>query len=292
MAADRVAEPITGTATDLAMNSTTDAAVTSAADPVVAIDQLRRSGYAVLPGLYAPDRVQALRDALERAYRAVGSPPLFHPDRVSPGEDLEISSTGFVFHKLLKFAPELAPTLLEPVAVEVLRAVLGDDMHLELVGGVLCDRTRPFFQWHTHVGGIDDERYRRAGLRPTFEQPQRVTMVLYLDDLVEGAGQLLVYPREITDPVRPPFAVDAQHWEGQVLVDCPAGSVVLIEQCTWHAALPRTRPGLRMFIGGYFAAASAPATFDVDESLLALREPGALMASVLPDRARRASEVP
>ncbi|MEM9457561.1 MAG: phytanoyl-CoA dioxygenase family protein [Myxococcota bacterium] len=264
----------------------------SAVDPAVAADQLRDSGYTVLPGLYTPDRVQAIRDALERAYRALGSPPLFHPGRMSPGDDLEISSTGFVFHKLLKFVPELAPTLLEPVVVQVLRAVLGGDMHLELVGAVLCDHTRPFFQWHTHVGGIDDERYRRAGLRPTFEQPQRVTMVLYLNDLVEGAGQLLVYPRAITDPMAPPFAVDQTHWEGQVLVDCPQGSVVLVEQCTWHAALPRTRPGLRIYLGGYFAAASAPATFDVDESLMDLREPGALMASVLPGRTRRSSEEP
>jgi hypothetical protein len=65
----------------------------------------------------------------------------------------------------------------------------------------------------------------------------------------------------------------------------PRGPAVLIEQTTWHAALPQTREGLRMFMGFYFAAATAPAPQAIDESLARFKTDVALLASVLPPEA-------
>ena len=247
--------------------------------------QLRDESYTVMPGLYAPDRVADLRAVMERLYRDLGSPPPYGQGVRWIAENLEVSSTGFVIHKLLGFTRALHHGLLPREAVEVVRRVLGADMHLEMVGGVISDHTRPFFEWHMHVGGIDDEAYRRNGLRPTFTSPQRVAMLVYLDEMRAESGQLLVYPRKVTDPIDPPFPVGQTHWDGEVAVVGPPGTVVMLEQSTWHAVRPSSiEDSLRMFVGFWFAAADATAAQRVDESLYALESPDELLVSVLPRR--------
>ncbi len=247
------------------------------------VSQLRQQGFAVLPALYTPEEVRLLRRELERLWEAEGRLPLYQDAHGFVAEDIEIWGLGLVFHKLLKFRPDLAPFLLKPEVAEILRGLLGEGAYIEKTGAVLCDTSRPFFQWHTHVGGIDDELYRRMGWTPQFERAQRVVVLIYLNDLDEKGGQLLVWPRRENDPNRPPpFPIENTQWEGQIEVRCPAGSVVIIEQCTWHAALPRTIPGVRMFIGAYYASAEAPPTFDVDESLLDLRNGGPLLCDFQP----------
>ncbi|HJL16291.1 MAG TPA: phytanoyl-CoA dioxygenase family protein [Sandaracinaceae bacterium LLY-WYZ-13_1] len=249
-----------------------------------AVEQLRGRGFAVLPGLYDADRVARLRAALGDVYRDAGEPTPYRAEGVAwPAENVEISATGFVVHKLLGFTPALRHGLLAPDAVAVVRGALGDAMHLEMVGGAVTNHVRPFFRWHMHVGGIDDETYRRRGWRPTFARPQRVAMLVYLDEMGPGTGQLLVYPREPSDPIEPPFDVDARAWSGQVAVEGPAGTVVLLEQSTWHAVLPRTREApLRMFVGFWFAAPWATEAERVDESLRGLGAVDEVLASVLP----------
>ena len=63
----------------------------------------------------------------------------------------------------------------------------------------------PFFQWHTHVGGIDDELYRKHGWAPQFDRAQRVVCLLYLNDIEPDGGQVLLWPRRESDPnAKPP----------------------------------------------------------------------------------------
>jgi len=248
--------------------------------------QLRDESYAVCPGLYGAEEVALLREELARVHREAGSPVPYGEGVTWLSENVELSSTGFVVHKLLGRAAGLSRGLLPAEVVAVARSVLGDDMHLEMVAGVVSDHTRPFFEWHMHVGGIDDERYRRDGLRPRFERAERVSMLVYLDEMNERSGQLLVLPRKITDPIEAPYDVASKRWEGQLAVSGPPGTAVLMEQSTWHAVLPREDRSPRMFVGFWFAAAHATGAERTDESLLSLASPDDVLRSVLPRRSR------
>jgi hypothetical protein len=245
--------------------------------------QLVERSYAVVPGRYGADKVARLRDGLLDIYGRLEAPPLWSQEPEVLGENLELSGTGLVIHKLLSFNPELHRDMLEPDIVAIIRSVLGPDMHLEFAGAVITNYTRPFFKWHNHVGGIEDEKYRRLGLRPAIERPERVAMIVYLDEMGPDTGQLLIYPQRVSGAAGPPAPVEQPHWDGQVAVSGPPGTVVMIDQTTWHAALPRTvDEELRLFFGLWFAAACVPKTERVDESLFSIDSADPLLRSVLP----------
>jgi hypothetical protein len=254
--------------------------------------QLVERSYAVVPGRYDANKVARLRTGLLDIYGRLEAPPLWSQEPRVLGENLELSGTGLVIHKLLSFNPELHRDLLEPDIVEIIRDVLGPDMHLEFAGAVITNYTRPFFKWHNHVGGIEDEKYRRLGLRPAIERPERVAMIVYLDEMGPETGQLLIHPRRVSGASGPPGPVDQPRWDEQVEVTGPAGTVVMIDQTTWHAALPRTvDQELRLFFGLWFAAACVPKTERVDESLFSIDSPDPLLRSVLPKHPQTGAHV-
>ena len=91
-------------------------------------------------------------------------------------------------------------------------------------------------------------------------------MIYALDDLTPETGELLVYPRRVEDPTRPPFDPAQEDWDGQVELACRSGTVVLLEQNTWHAARGKRSPGLRAFVACYFTASYAEPTSWRDHS--------------------------
>lgn len=245
--------------------------------------QLVERGFAVLPGRYEVGKVARIRGALEQVYQRLQAPPVWSEQPRWLSDDLEVSGTGLVIHKLLKLYPELHHDMLEADVVQILRGALGHDMQLEFAGAVVTNHTRPFFKWHNHVGGIEDEKFRRLGLRPPIEAPERVAMIVYLDEMGPGTGQLLIHPHRVSGASGPPGPVEQPRWDGQHEVVGPPGTVVMLDQTTWHAALPRTvDQELRFFFGLWFVAASAPVAERVDESLLQVDTRDALLQSLLP----------
>ncbi|MCZ7679088.1 MAG: phytanoyl-CoA dioxygenase family protein [Sandaracinaceae bacterium] len=254
-------------------------------DVAAAVRQLEEEGYAVLPSLYSEDDVRFFRETLLELYEEIGSPPARADGFVEPAPEVEIGPAGIVFRRLTHRRPNVIPRLFRPEAIEVARGLLGPGMYLELPAGVVSDHTRPFFEWHTHIGGVDDSTFRQKRIYPRFERSHRVTMLHYLDDLRPDNGPLLVLPRKLSDPTEPPYSVSQERWPGQVEINCPRGSVVILEQCIWHAALQKLTPGLRLYVGFYFAAAEAEATPLLDPSLSEYAGDDALFRSVLPRRA-------
>jgi hypothetical protein len=246
--------------------------------------EILERGYTVFERAYTEEEVAFFRDRLVASWTRLGRPSLSASPPGHPAEDVEIGPAGMVLLKLTRHYPETAARLYKPYIIDTLRAVLGEDMYLELPAGALSDGRRPFFDWHTHIDGVDDAYYENKRPFPTFERAQRVTHILYLDDLTEDNGQLLVYPRRITDPTRPPFDPRSQHWEGQVAISCPRGSVVVVEQCTWHAAHRKRSPGERAFVGSYFASKGSRTTPLADPSLADWNGDDELFRSVLPRR--------
>jgi hypothetical protein len=237
-------------------------------------EQFLRDGYTLLPGLYDAATVQALRDALTDLHAEVGHLPLYAREPIRDTPHTEISSTGLVFFHLLGWRPGLAPLLMHPTALQVVRDILGLQPRIELVGAVMTDHTRPFFEWHNHVGGPDDEDIRVSGeVRPTSMRPQRLSYLIYLDEATIDDGPLLVLPGRPTDTRHAPEPRDRIRWQGDVAVTWPAGSVLLIDETTWHAVPQRTHPGLRRWVGAYFAAADVPHSQRLDESLRQVTDP-------------------
>jgi hypothetical protein len=245
--------------------------------------EIDAQGFCVLPGQYQADQVTQLRAAILAQYDALGRPPLYskHPRVVS--EDVELSRTGLVWTKLLKRRPDLHHAMLDEEVVRIAQAALGPGTRLELTGAVLADHTRPFFSWHDHAGGIDQELYRRRGEHPQLPKLQRLAMIVYLDEMKEGAGRLLVHPKRNADGSAPCTEGLDVPWPGQVAVEGPPGTTVLVDQTTWHAALPRTMDeNLRVFFGLWFAAADAGETELSDESLHDVKDPSPLWKELVP----------
>lgn len=243
--------------------------------------ELQQRGFTVYEDAFSPEDVALLRSRLIASYDALGAPATWANPPLGPAPDVEISKVGLVFHKLGKHCPDVAVRVLEPRIVEDARALLGADMHVEYMAAVVVRGEREFFPWHAHVGGVDNLEYRKRAFFPTFTASERVTGLLYLDDLDDDTGTLLVMPRRIEEDTRPPHDPALEDWAGRIELRCRRGTVVLLEQCTWHAARPKRSPGLRVFIAFYLTARRAPRTSWVDDSLRPFAAESPWIASLL-----------
>jgi Phytanoyl-CoA dioxygenase (PhyH) len=240
---------------------------------------LLQKGYAIFQGAYSDLDIAAFRAGLEELHSWLGSPSCFSAEPREVAPHVHLVPTGLSIAKLLERRPDFAPRFLKAPVVEAIRRVLGEEMVLELTAGVIADMTRPQFAWHTHIGGQDDRRYRTTGEWPLVERPQRIGTLLYLQDMNDETGQLLLYPRAAGSSTAPPHDTALPRWEGEIAVTVPRGTLVAMDECTWHSARPMTAPGLRMFVGCNFARGSATPS-PVLETSLGQHEAGELFGSV------------
>ncbi|MCB9595966.1 MAG: phytanoyl-CoA dioxygenase family protein [Sandaracinaceae bacterium] len=219
--------------------------------------ELVERGYAVFEGFADPAAVEALRAAIEELVVEIDPPRFYASPTEVLSDDVVVTSPGLAISRLLHARPALRPLVLRPELATTMRATLGDDAVLELAGAVVSDATRPFFRWHTHIDGEDEGERVKRGAWPAIADPLRVLTLLYLQDLDDDVGPLYVFPRRVGDPTPPPHDLDAHDWPGMVELRPRAGTLVALEQCTWHAADSLRGPGHRIFVGCYFAAARA-----------------------------------
>jgi hypothetical protein len=239
-------------------------------DPAAHTRELIERGYTVFERLYPPEWVAALRADIEAIHVEVGQPRCHAPDNQELTPDINLCAAGLAVRRLLRLRPRWAADIVRPEVVAALRGALGDDMVLEVAGCVLSDRTRPFFGWHAHVGGIDDGVHHKAGGWPAVSTIQRVMTLTYLQDLDDDNGPMLVHPRRVGDPIVMPHDGDAQDWPDQIELRVPAGSLVALDECTWHAVRPKLDDGLRIFVGLTYASRDAPIGGWADDQLAAL----------------------
>ena len=229
--------------------------------------QLFEEGYTIFESLYDDQEIAAMRGEILRFHEELGSPCCYSatPRPVAPF--VQAAPTGLVIAKLVERWPSFARFLIKEPVVAALRGYLGPSMFLELTAAVLADVHRVVFPWHTHIGGQDDTSLRNLGVWPTFDRPRRVGALAYLEDLTDDNGPLHLHPRALQAPTSPPGDPAELHWEGQVVVRAPRGSVVIMDECTWHTAEQKTSPGLRVIVGCNFASREAPPSPLVETSL-------------------------
>jgi hypothetical protein len=229
--------------------------------------ELQERGYTVFESLYDPTWVAHVRAEIEGIHAELGSPRCYTPGYQTLRPGIDLCAAGMAVRSLVMQRPELAASLIKPEVAAAMRGALGQDMVLEVAGCVVSDDSRPFFGWHMHVGGIDDGEYRKRDYWPTVAKMQRVMTLTYLQDLTDDIGSILILPRKVGDPTAPPQDLDARAWAGQVELRVPAGSLVAVDECTWHAVRPKRGPGLRIFVGVSYAAREAPIGGWADEAV-------------------------
>jgi hypothetical protein len=142
------------------------------------------------------------------------------------------------FHQLLDFNPLLS----------VARALLGPQVQIH--GNVLRvtypDQRHQATEWHFHQRVVPEPR------PAFFSRPCVLDNLIYLDDIDEGSGPLVVVPGTHDVDLELP-AHDFSDKPNQVVVTCPAGSVVTVHASLWHrACAPKPgAPKRRLLIWGY-----------------------------------------
>jgi phosphoribosylformylglycinamidine (FGAM) synthase-like amidotransferase family enzyme len=84
------------------------------------------------------------------------------------------------------------------------------------------------------------------------------------------------------DPLDPPHDTGLRDWDGQVELRVRAGTLVVVEQCTWHAVRQQLDDTPRIWICCTFCSRDAPRCGWFDERLMHARVDDPLLQSVLP----------
>jgi hypothetical protein len=206
--------------------------------------QVYEQGYCVMEGVYSAQECVEMEDVLVDAWR--------RDERDTMG-----GVFGSVFHPLLKYAPDMAPFYDRPDVVSVIGEVLQDDVCLAHSGALLADETRQFCGWHVHLNG---DQYNRWEPKPDDygRQVERVLGNVYVHGSNETTGELLVYPRRVTDPWDAPHDELSTEWDDQDVLTCPPGSVVIFDTALWHAARAPSQPCRRFLWGAHYSRMGDP----------------------------------
>lgn len=205
------------------------------------VAQLEREGYVVRERLVAGDLLERLRraaDDVEAEELAKGH---------KPGESGGFG--GLFVRSLIDRHPVFLETLLkfDPL-LSVARAVLGPQVqiHASVLRVSYPGLENQGVEWHFHQRVVPDPE------PAFFFRPVVLDNLIYLDDITEATGPLVVLPRtHLVNEDLP--SGDFSDKPGQVAVPVPAGSVVTSHSSLWHKALP-TLPGgtkRRLLILGY-----------------------------------------
>ena len=192
------------------------------------IRQLEDDGYLVQERFITGDALERLRDAVDEvAARAGGAASTIATGTFSGQFVRNLLDSHPAFLEMLKYAPTLS----------VARAVLGPQVqvHAFVARVSYPDASNQGVSWHFHQRVIPEP------LPAFFSRPAVLDNLIYLDDVTEDSGPLLVVPgSHILDEEI--GAGDNADKPGQVMLTVPAGSCVTIHASLWHRALP-TRPG-------------------------------------------------
>ena len=204
--------------------------------------RFERTGYLILEGLFEGEKLQRLRDALDRL-----------EERESKNRDEAVSKTtswGFiprrlmdkdqVFLDLLKFQPTLS----------IARAMMGPMVRIRGLSARIsypdAEQTYPT-PWHQHLRVISDP------LPPWFSRPHCIDCLIYLDDISHESGAIAVVPgsHDWLDQSTPD---SYEPVDGELELHAKAGDVVMIHGNLWHRALPTLNTKRRVLILSYTPA--------------------------------------
>ncbi len=227
--------------------------------------ELRARGFVIVREVVDSAVVAEARAVLERVYDRLGRPEISRRGMTDLEDHITRSGSGIQISRLLGEAPELAPRLLPAAVREILRTAMGDRLQIEGYIGKISDATCTMLPWHQHIGG-PDEKSIAEDYACSPDAIDRVTVLTYLQRVGPEEGELLIRPRALSEPLEPLGELRGR-WDREVAPSLPTGSIAIIDERTWHAATPRTTPGLRMYLGTQIVPARRPMAKNADPTM-------------------------
>ena len=208
------------------------------------IRSLTVDGFLVRERIVQGELLESLRqgvDALEEAERQDPRPGEGYSDSRRYG--------GLFMRWLFDRHPAFLPLLEFPPFLSVARAMLGPQVQIRGMTARISYPNKPNQEthWHQH------HRVIPRPLPPWFVRPHSVDVLLYLDDLNDANGPVVVLPGS-HDRILEDLAPDSYgDFPGQKVLRLPAGSAVITHAGLWHRAMPTTAQGIRrrLVIIGY-----------------------------------------
>lgn len=162
----------------------------------------RAHGYTILPDAVSPDLLAALQFATENGH---------DNPRLAP-------SGG---RNLLAIDPVFEPLIDTHAGIPLLRRLI-PDLQLLAMDMRACPPGGGAMGWHADIGFFSDQAI------------VSINTALYLDDLTPENGALRVLPRSHRIPFDLSQKEQNADLPGEVLVECPAGTMVLFQDTLWH----------------------------------------------------------
>lgn len=195
-------------------------------------------GFLLRRGMFPRDMVERMQVAVDRLEREERAHPL--------GE--HIPGNGFylrflrdkdeVFRDLVYYQPPLS----------IARAVLGPQIWFDVDARIAYEgQADKFVPWHIH------KRVVPTPLPPFFSYPHAIHCLLYLDNVNEAEGPLVVLPgSHLVDDIDLPDG-DMRDMPGQKLFSFEPGDCLLMHANLWHRTMPTSRACARrrLIIFGY-----------------------------------------
>jgi len=192
------------------------------------IEQLTNDGYIVRPRLIPPELLARLRTAADEL-EAEQLPQAKVSDASFGGLFIrDLIDRHKTFQGLMEFSP----------LVSVARAMLGPQVqvHASVLRVSYPDKPEQAVEWHFHQRVVPEPK------PPLFRRPEVIDNLIYLDELTPESGPLVVLPKSHLRDEAIPMG-DHTDKPGQVMVTCPAGSVVTSTAALWHRAMASTPAG-------------------------------------------------
>jgi ectoine hydroxylase-related dioxygenase (phytanoyl-CoA dioxygenase family) len=183
-------------------------------------EQFLEHGYLVVEDVLAGDQLEAIRTAFDKAWEASGG-------RCSQ-------------HQLLTYAP-FVDLIEHPPIIDRHRALFGNQLQL-LQYDLLRQGPRAAFPdraWHRDFSFPGDT-------------PLSVNTILFIDDIGEETGPTRVIPRSHVGWDMPSEEETGRPIEGEVAVECRAGTAIFINSAIWHTGGRNDSDGLRRGIYLYY----------------------------------------
>jgi hypothetical protein len=200
--------------------------------------EVYEQGYCLLPALYSEGDLVEMRRILDAYWEGLGSP--------------ELGGFGIGIHPLLEKVPAMTPYFVRQEFVDIIGAVLRDEVRLTHTGARISDETSATnIGWHNHYSWD-------ASAIPGRRKIERVLGGVYVDGTTRQSGPLVVLPRRYNDPLSAPAAAHDAAWPGQLEVDAPPGSGIVFDTALWHTAARGTEPGRRRLFGAHYQGWSDP----------------------------------
>src|SRR5262245_12087063 len=208
------------------------------------IAELSMYGYTVVPPekLAPPEYIARLRDAvLAISYRRSGVTPDVVNGSTHVGEKHPLGQ----FMRYVFFDdPVFEPMLTNPVLLGLVTYLVGDDAILSVHDAMVKGSAEIALPIHNDNGA------KHTSVFP--DQPNAATLNLLLTDYEEGSGPIAFLPGSHVFRREPTPAEMRGLVSEMVPVHAPAGSLVVWPANTWHMALPRRDPGLRITVLYHF----------------------------------------